>query len=862
MSFVGLAAAVVAGLLHAEVGPPARGAPPQNGPIPPDSVLRLVDWAGLADLEPGVTCRQFSSSDPAGRGDDHGHFLALEGRRALLAEMDGPGAITRLWSANAAGRLQVFLDGEPTPRIDAPFQDLFTGGYAPFAPPVAIHQGGGWISFFPIPYARHCRVVVDELDHPGDLYYHVQYKTFPAGTPIRTFTRELPADEAANLARVLQIWNDPEHQPPPPTFSDQDRGAARVGLHVNHDGVQVLAFKLAPGKRVSDRAGARAVRGPATIDFLRVEVDAPDVEKLRGLLLEVWYGESAEPSISVPVADLFGVGFGPLLQPGLLLGYSEEGGYSRLPMPFPEGGALALANVSRVPIDALLEFTVVAGAPAQAGLLHAEYRRSDPVSAELYEFCRARGPGKYVGVNLTLQGVGDLWYLEGNEQFSVDGELTPSILGTGTEDFFNGGWYWDSGPFTLPLHGLGVKQEWTTNRTTPWRHQLFDSVPFARSLQARIEHGSSNEVLDASYSSVALWYAQSPQAVRRATGDTVALPRRFVRRPPNAVAAVDLAWTADSRVTPTRFESVSEEFRGSEFHLFQAFPVSHFERGQERVRPEFALMRADEAQAEFSVETGDRYRLRLQFAADRGPPPIEVFLDGTSLGTVDVAASRLEGDGMAPSSPPPLGPVGVAAGRHKLKLRRAAAGLGNSVRVGLDCVALEPASEFVKSWWIGPPVECRSPENAPYAATDAPDLASVDQAPAAEAALLAAAFDPAAAGWKEIAHDSGQLDLNALVTPRAPIFGYLMTFVFTPAARTTTVRLGSDDGVKVWLDGKPVFTHALHRPLALDADRFDLELAPGWHALLVKVRNDDGGYGLALRLADPDGTIKTATRRE
>src|SRR5262249_29171810 len=114
----------------------------------------------------------------------------------------------------------------------------------------------------------------------------------------------------------------------------------------------------------------------------------------------------------------------------------------------------------------------------------------------------------------------------------------------------------------------------------------------------------------------------------------------------------------------------------------------------------------------------------------------------------------------------------------------------------------------------------------------------------------------------EIAHDSGQLDLNALVTPKAPIFAYVMTWLFSPDRRTTTVRLGSDDRVRVWLDGKVVFTHAIHPPLALQADRFDLALAPGWHALLVKVKNDDGGFGLALRLCDPEGALRCATRRE
>jgi hypothetical protein len=43
-----------------------------------------------------------------------------------------------------------------------------------------------------------------------------------------------------------------------------------------------------------------------------------------------------------------------------------------------------------------------------------------------------------------------------------------------------------------------------------------------------------------------------------------------------------------------------------------------------------------------------------------------------------------------------------------------------------------------------------------------------------------------------------------------------------------------------------------------DADAFDLPLRAGWNRLLVKVKNDDGGFGLCLRLSDPDGGLRWA----
>jgi hypothetical protein len=43
-----------------------------------------------------------------------------------------------------------------------------------------------------------------------------------------------------------------------------------------------------------------------------------------------------------------------------------------------------------------------------------------------------------------------------------------------------------------------------------------------------------------------------------------------------------------------------------------------------------------------------------------------------------------------------------------------------------------------------------------------------------------------------------------------------------------------------------------------DADSFDMPLRAGWNRLLVKVKNDDGGFGLSLRVSDADGSLRWA----
>lgn len=802
--------------------PAARAAEP----VPPDSIVRLCDVEGLPLLWPGVTCRQFASTDPTGRGEDHGHFLRFEGNTAVLAEMDGPGVVVRLWSANAQGRLRVFLDGEAEPRIDGPFQDLFTGKLPPFCEPIAIHKGGGWISYFPIPYSKSCRIEVAELERPRDLYYQVQYLTYPAGTPMRTFTKELPPDEQKALGLVIRYWR-------------------RETPFLRHESLRPPTKKVEPELTIPP-GETRSVEceGPATIVSFSAELraagkdDRTDPAARRGLLLEIAF-DGAPPTVRAPLAAFFGGGFGQAGAKGALLSWGHFLGTCTLPMPFRKQARISLHNSlpteQRVRVTA---WTRLGEPAANAGTLHAEFRCTDRVGQEPYEFAHIDGPGKYVGITQALQGVGDLWYLEGNEQFFVDGEQRPSILGTGTEDFYNGGWYWDSGPFQLPLHGLSEKAEWTTNRTAPWRMQMVDAVPFEKGLVARIEHGSRNEVRDAYYSSVAYWYGP-PRPVREVPDTELREPRQWVVRPKGFAPAASLRWENEPPVVWQTWQELTDTHRGLDRPLYQAFPVSYVVADGQPIDPRLAVLAPGKEpltyRAYVTVPFADRFAIQL-----RGR------LLG-SLTAVVVDGERIRATPYSPQITDALQQLEIhprpwAAGEHEI-------GFLVAVRRGpapaLDSLRLVPQAPFVRAWWVAPPVRARAG-------------GTVEDVMPEEKVFLAADFDPAAAGWEKVRADGDGLDLNRAVSPDAPVLAYLCVFVHAPAARTAHALLGSDDGVRVWANGDLVWSHAIHRPMSPDQDEFDVPLRAGWNRLVLKVKNDDGGYGVMLRLADPDGTLRIA----
>jgi len=81
-------------------------------------------------------------------------------------------------------------------------------------------------------------------------------------------------------------------------------------------------------------------------------------------------------------------------------------------------------------------------------------------------------------------------YLEGDERAYVDGSLHPAVYGTGVEDLFNGGFYFDQGPFGLALHGSPYHiVDGGEDITAAYRLMPTDGVTFTSSLEVGLEGG-------------------------------------------------------------------------------------------------------------------------------------------------------------------------------------------------------------------------------------------------------------------------------------------------------------------------------------------------------------------------------------
>ena len=126
--------------------------------------------------------------------------------------------------------------------------------------------------------------------------------------------------------------------------------------------------------------------------------------------------------------------------------------------------------------------------------------------------------------------------------------------------------------------------------------------------------------------------------------------------------------------------------------------------------------------------------------------------------------------------------------------------------------------------------------------------------------------DPAATGidWRrQPVSDTASWQINLHATmPGDNRAGYLFTRLYSPDAQPAQLEVGSDDGIKVWLNGQVVHANNALRGVGAAQDRIAISLQAGWNTLLLKVTNDDGGWAACARVRAPDGGPLPSVRAE
>ncbi|NRA95691.1 MAG: DUF1553 domain-containing protein [Planctomycetes bacterium] len=91
---------------------------------------------------------------------------------------------------------------------------------------------------------------------------------------------------------------------------------------------------------------------------------------------------------------------------------------------------------------------------------------------------------------------------------------------------------------------------------------------------------------------------------------------------------------------------------------------------------------------------------------------------------------------------------------------------------------------------------------------------------------------------------------------------YLQRIIDSPSARPFSFFVGSDDSIKVFLNGKEIFVRNVARGVAADQDRVDVGLQAGENRLMIKIVNGGGACGFYFRaLGEYVDGVPTAVAR-
>ena len=139
-----------------------------------------------------------------------------KGSLTTLADINGPGVIQHIWitETEAAYRdciLRFYWDGEKEPSIEVPLGDFFANGHAlryrVDSLPVAVNPSGGFNSYWPMPFRKHCKITIENQrwEDIGGFFYQITY----------SLVDKIPDDSAyfhSQWRRTLRLdMKNPDH---------------------------------------------------------------------------------------------------------------------------------------------------------------------------------------------------------------------------------------------------------------------------------------------------------------------------------------------------------------------------------------------------------------------------------------------------------------------------------------------------------------------------------------------------------------------------------------------------------------------------------------------------------------------------
>ncbi len=478
-------------------------------PLLPDGTV----WAG-----------QFSSHSPHQQNGDSGHFLYTdEHGDAVIFDGTGAGCIRSMWGTvlDSAAILRFYFDGEKKPRYEMNSIDFYRGRFSLFPAPLVSYERRGYYihdsyagnSFVPILFNKSLKITVKGKP----TFYHILYEKYTENSRIVDSAGHRNFISAAFHTSGRNVW-----------------GAQRLKG-------QEQTSTLDPWKEVD----LFRYSGSGSVRSVEIEVDS-SANLLQNVYIQmIWDDANAnkgaedgqkklayeknEDSRLFHVMAPLGMFF---VSPNRVsdvrsLPFSVqrlENGRVRMTcnfvMPFWRNARISLFNRSGSSfkgITSSVKYDTEPYPENRTGYFTTFYRQGITEYGRDWLFCESPGTGWFLGA---VQSCRLGHYCEGNEHFYMDGNRTPQINGTGTEDYYLG-CFWPSLKYTSPFAGsvndvrvlsggdpnafLTLFKEDYEVPAVYYRFHMEMPIPFYSSVDARIQHGSESQIAS-EYSSLAYLY--------------------------------------------------------------------------------------------------------------------------------------------------------------------------------------------------------------------------------------------------------------------------------------------------------------------------------------------------------------------
>lgn len=438
--------------------------------------------------------------------NDGSGYIRKEGKNIVAMEADGPGVIWRIWSAlPQEGNICIYIDGEEA--VCCPFRDFFEKVFSEDIVPMNFPNlvptlSRGRNSFIPIPFQKHCKIVFEEN---WGAYYHIIYSVYPEGTILPSISDMYSNSSMVALAEADRILSFKGNYP----YEGNGDQIFTKTTTIPSKGEKTL-FKV-------DENGA--------IKMLAMTIknnNEKEIEKaLKDLVISITWDNNKSPSVFAPLEGFFGTANGINEYRSYVMAIKGNTMYSYWYMPF-EKADIQILNKSGIDYELSYEIRYEKIKNVDKLLrFHCKWHDGDFQYLDRKRFEKGgdrypdwplaliKGKGRFCGINLHVLNTWeepenkadtwwygawdkksiDWWWGEGDEKFFIDGEVFPSIFGTGSEDYI--GYAWGAEPpfaifespyacqSNVPLDGNG--------HTSVNRFHICDNIPFNKSFEGFIE---------------------------------------------------------------------------------------------------------------------------------------------------------------------------------------------------------------------------------------------------------------------------------------------------------------------------------------------------------------------------------------